>query len=75
VWSFVLYLPLSLFRAPAAWAYHTIGCFEEQVDGQTRLTLDINAHRTAEVTNGEFGYAYLENMRDPEKRKKQVRKH
>jgi len=25
------------------------------------------------VTNGEFGYAYLENMKDPEKRKQQAR--
>jgi hypothetical protein len=65
-----------LYTAPAAWAYHQIHCFEEEApDGSTTLTLDLAAYEDASTVNGPHGYAYLENMRDPKERVKQVCAH
>ena len=47
-----------------------INCFE---DGRGGITLDLNAYREPAIVNGNHGFAYLENMRDPALRARQER--
>ena len=47
-----------------------INCFEDDHGG---ITLDMNAYREPGIVTGDHAFAYLENMRDPERRNRQER--
>lgn len=67
--------PIAEFEAPAAFAYHHINAYEEEdaTTGTTEIIFDVTGYENAKIANGEYGYLYLENIKDPEKRKLEER--
>lgn len=61
--------PCRVFTAPPLFAYHHINAYERE-DG---IVVDICTYDSPRIANGEFGYAYLANVKDPERRKRQER--
>jgi carotenoid cleavage dioxygenase-like enzyme len=51
------------------WAYHHINAFEKD----NTIVIDVNGYETAEIVTSYNGFAYIPNVKDPNKRINQVR--
>lgn len=68
--------PIVKFEAPPMFAYHHVNAYTERSDSETgvdTVVIDITGYQSPGIINGAHGFAYISNMRDPEKRKKQER--
>ena len=67
--------PSAEFYAPPMFAYHHINAYEE-VEKETNekvIIMDVNGYDRPDIVNGKHGYAYIDNMMDPELRMLQER--
>jgi carotenoid cleavage dioxygenase-like enzyme len=75
--------PVATFEAPPMFSYHHINAYEENSrdassgsssdGGQKTIVVDVCGYDTAKIVNGDHAYLFLENMRDPARRKLQER--
>lgn len=64
--------PIARFETDPMVAYHHINAFEEvDSDGSAHIVVDISAYPDAAIMNGEHAFSYIEQLKDPELRKKQ----
>lgn len=69
-------LPIASFEAPTLFAYHHINAYESydsQNSEDFEIIFDVTGYESADIINGEHGFAYIDNVIDPERRKLQVR--
>jgi len=64
--------PIARFETDSMVAYHHINAYEEvDPDGSERIVVDISAYPDGAIMNGEHGFSYIDQLKDPELRKKQ----
>ena len=61
--------PVATFTAPAIFSYHHINAYEQKGS----VVLDVSGYSDAAIVNGPHAFAYLDNCKDAETRRKQAR--
>lgn len=65
--------PVASYEGPPQFAYHHVNAFVKD-DESNQLVIDLSAYNSPEIINGEGGFAYVEVVKDAQRRREKMAK-